>query len=122
MILALVLRETDSLGDMPGRIGRSSEVRGTMRKERSLRLWRAVKPRVSGVMVQDDPVAATFDTEEQRQASECIEECPDPRVTAPVISTSVSAVWEHLACSRDRRREPGQLPHLTRFLYDEGRS
>lgn len=146
VILDLVLKEGQSLPDIPEVLDMGSKVLLYTSDERPVPLRRAVGMGVSGVMLKGDPAGAIVDgieiamaggfyvsgplahalitdldltaelSEQQRQVLQCIDEGLDYRATARVMNISGNTVKEYLARIRDKYRERGLHPGNSHHL------
>jgi len=146
VILDLVLRDGQSLDEIPALIERGSRVLLYTSEERPVPLRRAVDLGVSGVLLKGDPMATIDEgltlalagqfyvsgplahalvtdpdvvsdlSEQQRQVLQCIDEGLDYRATARVMNISANTVKEYLARIRDKYRERGLYPGNSHHL------
>ena len=146
VILDLVLRDRQSLEDVPALVEQGSRVLLYTSEERPVPLRHAVELGISGVLLKGDPVATINDgitmamdgqfyvsgplahalitdtdlvadlSEQQRQVLQCIDEGLDYRATARVMNISGNTVKEYLACIRDKYRERGLQPGNSHHL------
>jgi len=146
VILDLVLREGQSLEEVPALVGQGSRVLLYTSEERPVPLRRAVELGASGVLLKGDPVSTINDgitmamdgqfyvsgplahalitdddlvadlSEQQRQVLQCIDEGLDYRATARVMNISGNTVKEYLARIRDKYRERGLQPGNSHHL------
>ena len=146
VILDLVLRDGQSLDDVPALVEHGSRVLLYTSEERPVPLRRAVDLGVSGVLLKGDPLTTITDgiatamdgqfyvsgplahalitdddlvsdlSEQQRQVLQCIDEGLDYRATARVMNISSNTVKEYLARIRDKYRERGLHPGNSHHL------
>jgi DNA-binding NarL/FixJ family response regulator len=146
VILDLVLREGQSLHEVPDLVARGIRVLLYTSEERPVPLRRAVELGVSGVLLKGDPVSTINEgltmamdgqfyvsgplahalitdpalvsdlSEQQRQVLQCIDEGLDYRATARVMNISGNTVKEYLSRIRDKFRERGFHPGNSHHL------
>jgi DNA-binding NarL/FixJ family response regulator len=146
VLLDLMLRDGQSLDEVPALVARGSRVLLYTSEERPVPLRRAVELGVSGVLLKGDPVttinegiAMALDgqfyvsgplahalitdptlvsdlSDQQRQVLQCIDEGLDYRATARVMNISGNTVKEYLSRIRDKYRERGFHPGNSHHL------
>jgi DNA-binding NarL/FixJ family response regulator len=140
IILDLILRDGQSLDDIPAFVESGVKVLLFTSEERPVALRKAVQLGVSGVLLKGDPLSAIIDgvtmaldgqfyvsgplahalvtdtslvaelSEQQRQVLQCIDEGLDYRATSRVMNISANTVKEYLARIREKYRERGFQP------------